>query len=94
MNATIYYEPVNPEKHELSGKFEAVKIQECLRRAFDKCDLIILPYIFSQKDISTLKGMAAVYSWYVHIPKEIDNPYQQIINLIERYGEIKVWIER
>lgn len=80
MSASIYFKPVNVRKHSLPGQ-SAVVAALC-RAGFP------LPFMFNENSKPILVGMAAAWD---HLKS--DNPYQAILDAIEKYGSIEVWVE-
>lgn len=78
MSASIYFRPVKTIKHRLPGQSSVV---EALRRAD-----IHLPCTLDKSDIETLRGMAATW-------EHNDNPYQAIIDALNKHISIEVWVE-
>lgn len=81
MSASIMWEPLNPNPKHFSVGAPSFFI-ESLKNADME-----LPRTFTEADVSVLKGMSAASG------RDENNPYQQMINAIEKYGEITVWAQ-
>lgn len=82
MSVSICWKPVSKISKTINGQSSVV---DALRDAG-----FLLPYRFDYKDLAVLKGMAA--STKSHFGKE-PNPYQQIIDAIEKHETIQVYTE-
>lgn len=85
MSATIFYEPVKQNSKSLDVSAPST-FQDRLAKAFGGDWTTVLPRIFGKDDIPTLQGMSATQI-------EDNNPYQQMIDLIEKYDQIRVWAQ-
>ena len=56
--------------------------------AMNKAFHVPAPWHLDEHSLSTLRGMAAILSG-----RDIDNPYVELIELIETHGAITVWLE-
>ena len=80
MSANIYWEAINPNPKSLYVMAPSW-FMECLERAD-----MGLPYTFGESDIPTLRGLAATM-------KDDRNPFKELIEAIEKNGEVNVWYE-
>lgn len=83
MSASICYQPVDP-KPKTIGAWAPSHFMESMERAN-----LGLPCTLKETDIPILRGMAATFSDHGDAP----NPYQEIIDAIEKYGAIEMWAE-
>jgi len=83
MSASIHYQPVKPTNGTRlevgSGSWFIKTIEE----AFDRQ----LPTVLSIEDVPALKGMAALAR------EHHNNPWQELIKSIEKYGAVEIWAE-
>lgn len=82
MSANIYWRPVTTARNDLSVSAPSDFI-DSMREAFGN-----LPVKLTDKDIPTLKGMSSVRNIFRN-----ENPYKEIIETIEKVGEIEIWAE-
>lgn len=80
MSASIIWEPVNPNPRTLH-----VMAPSWFMAALEKAGLG-LPRQFGEIDLPVLRGMAAT------IDKEA-NPFQELIDVIDKHGPVEVWAE-
>lgn len=84
MSVTIFYEPI--EQSNAIDVPAPVTFRKKLAKAFGGDEDTILPRTFNGQDVPILRGMSATQL-------DDNNPYQQIIDLIEKYDQIRVWTE-
>ncbi|MDD5693561.1 MAG: hypothetical protein PHU86_03770 [Patescibacteria group bacterium] len=82
MSANIYWRPDTQARNNFDVGAPSDFI-DSIREAFGE-----LPVKLNSKDVPTLKGMASVKSLWRN-----DNPYKEIIETIEKVGEIEIWAE-
>lgn len=75
MGASIYWRPTNRGRNLSVGAWSS--FLDALRKAFGE-----LPVKLSEKDLPTLRGMAAV-----------DGEFGRLVALIEENGEIEIYAE-
>jgi hypothetical protein len=80
MSASIYYQPTKKNRHDVHTGSASAFI-EAIERAFGGREAIL-----SDKDIPTLKGMSAMENFS-------NNPFNDLIEGIEKFGEIKIIVE-
>lgn len=80
MSATIFWEPIN-----LRPKSLRVMAPSWFMQVLERADMG-LPNTFGEKDIPTLRGMAANMN-------EEKNPFNELIEIIEKKGSVNVWYE-
>jgi len=83
MSASILYEPINPNPKSIDA-WAPSSFMETMQRAN-----IALPCTLGPDNIPILMGMAAVFGDKGDAP----NPYQQLVDAINKYGKISVWAE-
>ena len=81
MSASIYWESVNTHAPSLKRVGAPSTFIDSMDRAF-----YTGPWVLGVDHISKLFGMAAMFGG----PDE-DNPYLELIELIEKTGTVKVW---
>ena len=79
MGATICWKPMETSNETIPGKGI---VKSALQKAFG----YDLPHVYDVSHIPVLKGMAAVYY-------EDNNPYEMLIEAIEKHDKIEVWAE-
>ena len=79
MSANIYWRPVAPESSETLGVGAPSAFIEAMRKSFGS-----FPCSVSRNDIDKLSGMAAVYG-------SDNNPFQEIIDLLDHHEAIDLW---
>lgn len=86
MSASIFWEPVDPKPKSI-GTWAPSSFMEIMERAG-----LGLPTNLDEAAIPVLRGMAATFG-----PggpgREHPNPFQQLIDKIEKHGKISVWAE-
>lgn len=82
MSASIYWCQVRPVSGERLSAWAPSSFISSIEKAFGG-----FPCDFGNGDIEKLKGMASMCN------DGGGNPYQEIINRIEKYGVIRVWAE-
>ena len=80
MSANIYWEPITTNAKRLH-----VMAPSWFMQVLERADMG-LPNTFGEKDIPTLRGMAANMN-------EEKNPFNELIEIIEKRGSINVWYE-
>lgn len=80
MSANIYWEPVLTNAKRLR-----VMAPSSFISALERADLP-LPNTFDESAIPILRGMAATMN-------EENNPFQELIEKIEKYGSVSVWYQ-
>jgi len=80
MSANIYYRPVKSGRHSV-GAMAPSSFIKSIEKALGRFPLTLV-----DSDIPVLQGMSATQS-------EEDNPYNDLIKGIEKYGEIEVFAE-
>jgi hypothetical protein len=80
MSANIYWEPVNINTKCLNTPAPSYFID-----SLERADMG-LPNTFTNKDIPTLRGLAASI-------QDDRNPYTELITAIIEYGSVNVWYE-
>lgn len=79
MSVTVYWRPVDPQKHYLEAATSS--FISALGRAFGP-----IPVKLSVSQIPKLEGMATMYEYK-------PNPYENLINKIHEFGQVEVWGE-
>jgi hypothetical protein len=85
MSATIRYRPVVKQDHRYIRTGAPSAALAALSIAFGERT----PWRLSSEEVNTLRGMAAAFGH----GRPDENPYTQMLSLIEHYGEIEVWPE-
>lgn len=80
MSATILYRPGKPKVKSLEVSTPSAFL-EIMQKCFGDP-----PFTLRKENIPTLSGMAAAWT-------DENNPFQRIIDNIEKYGGIEVWAE-
>jgi hypothetical protein len=80
MSATIFWEPVS-----IKSKSLRVMAPSSFISAMERADFP-LPNTFDKSSIPTLRGMAATMN-------DENNPFNELIEKIEKYGSVSVWYE-
>lgn len=80
MSATIFWEPVS-----IKAKSLRVMAPSSFISAMERADFP-LPNTFDKSSIPTLRGMAATMN-------DENNPFNELIGKIEKYGSVSVWYE-
>jgi len=83
VSANIYWRPVSKNNKSLNVLAPS-SFQERMREVG-----LCLPCTVRQGDASLLKGMAAGYGR----EKDRPNPFDQILELLEKYDEVELWAE-
>jgi hypothetical protein len=83
MSASICYRPVDP-KPKTIGAYAPSSFMEAMERAGMQ-----LPCTIGKGAIPVLSGMSATWGKGADSP----NPYQNVIDAIEKYGDIELWAE-
>ena len=81
MGATVYYRQISKRDEHLDVWCPSAFLNR-LAEAFG-----VLPLKLTAKDIPVLRGMAVVHG---RPPVNFENPYSQVIEAIEQYGEIEL----
>jgi len=81
MSATIHYRQTSKVDPYLKTCSAPSSFIESIEDAFHH-----FPCELEESDIGTLRGMASVYN-----SLEEDNPYKELIDLIEKFGSIKIY---
>ena len=80
MSATIFWEPVSTKAKSLR-----VMAPSSFISAMERANLS-LPNTFDKSSVSILRGMAATMN-------DENNPFNELIEKIEKYGSVSVWYE-
>lgn len=82
MSATICWEPVNP-----NPKYLRVMGPSWFIGVLQKLDLD-LPCEVGEQDLPGLRGAAAAVD-----ERDGTNPFADLIDIIEKYGVVRLWVE-
>lgn len=80
MSTNLYYEPVKPSKAKTLGDGLKWAIQKYYGS----------DHVFTRSDIGFLKGVKAAQ---FKSGSDVDDDCDKLIEVIEQYGEVRVWIE-
>jgi len=80
VSANIYWEPMVTRGRDLH-----VSAPSWFMESLERADMGI-PRVFGSADIPVLKGLAAAM-------RDEPNPFQQLIEAIEKHDKVKVWHE-
>ena len=80
MSATIFWEPITANPNSLD-----VMAPSWFMQVLERANMG-LPNTFGEKDIPTLRGMAATVN-------QERNPFNELIEIIEEKGSVNVWYE-
>lgn len=80
MSATIFWEPIS-----IKTKSLRVMAPSSFISAMERADLP-LPNTFDESTIPVLRGMAATMN-------DENNPFNELIEKIKKYGSVSVWYE-
>ncbi len=84
MGASIYYRPIEPKKHRHLGVNSPTGFISSMELAFGGS-----PWHLGVGEVPILKGMSASF---VGAPfGHGDDPYAELIGLIERHAAVEVW---
>jgi hypothetical protein len=86
MSASIYYRAIKPRQGKYLSVGSGSSFIETLKRCFAGP-----PFILEAKDIPTLQGMAAMVKG--SFIEEKPNPFETLIEEIEKKDAIEVWAE-
>lgn len=82
MSASILYRPLADQRKCVDDVLAPSRFLGVMGKCFGN-----LPFTLGEGAIPTLSGMAATWDDDMH------NPFERIIELIEKYGTIEVWAE-
>ena len=80
MSATIFWEPIS-----IKAKSLRVMAPSSFISAMERADFP-LPNTFDKDSIPVLRGMAATMN-------DENNPFNELIEKIQKYGSVSVWYE-